>query len=132
MLDRVRLAKVLAMTTSNHDGEALSAVRKANDILKSENLTWSDLLGQAREVTITVTRHAAPTTVYEPTESWTPPHLKDKVTLDLMFRTLFDHVPPGYEFREFLDSVHAWYRKHGSVTAKQYQALRNAYVRVSK
>lgn len=45
-----RLAKVMVMTTSDHDGEALAAVRRANGILAKHKLRWPDVLlarGQA-------------------------------------------------------------------------------------
>lgn len=43
-LNRGRLAKVLAMTTSPHDGEALSAARRAAEMLARAELTYSDVL----------------------------------------------------------------------------------------
>jgi len=73
MLDRERLAKVLAMTTSNHDGEALSAIRRANEILAGENLTWTELLGPGalQHVTVTVSRGFAHPEFYAAMEEWT-------------------------------------------------------------
>ena len=45
---RDQLAKVMAMTTSNHDAEALAAVRRANGILAKHQLTWQEALGPVR------------------------------------------------------------------------------------
>ncbi len=45
---RDRLAKVMAMTTSSHDAEALAAVRRANGILAKHQLTWQEALGPVR------------------------------------------------------------------------------------
>ena len=59
MLDRERLAKILAMTTSTHDGEALSAIRRANEIIKGEGLSWELVLAQitvAQGLTIEINR----------------------------------------------------------------------------
>lgn len=39
-----RLAKVLGMLGSHHDGEVLSAARKAHEIVKGADLTWHDVL----------------------------------------------------------------------------------------
>ena len=39
-----RLVKLLARTTSEHDGEALAAARKANQILVRHGLTWADVV----------------------------------------------------------------------------------------
>ncbi len=38
--DKTRLAKVLNLTQSNIDGEALSAIRKGNSLLKKHNTDW--------------------------------------------------------------------------------------------
>ncbi|UEM08225.1 hypothetical protein JL101_036400 (plasmid) [Skermanella rosea] len=48
-LDRAladRLAKLLGMTGSDYDGEALAAARKANALLKTAGLTWADVIDQ--------------------------------------------------------------------------------------
>jgi hypothetical protein len=44
-LDRTRLARLLAMTSSIHDGEALTAVRMANRAIAAAGLTWEQVLG---------------------------------------------------------------------------------------
>jgi len=40
------LTKLLAMTASANDGEALTAIRKANDILKEHGFTWQEVLSK--------------------------------------------------------------------------------------
>jgi len=42
--ERTRLAKLLARTASDHDGEALAAIRKANEFLQRRGLGWDSLL----------------------------------------------------------------------------------------
>jgi hypothetical protein len=44
-LDKDRLAKLLNLTESEHDGEALAAIRKANDLLRQYGASWSAALG---------------------------------------------------------------------------------------
>jgi hypothetical protein len=44
-LDKDRLAKLLNLTESEHDGEALSAIRKANDLLRQHGTSWPAALG---------------------------------------------------------------------------------------
>jgi hypothetical protein len=44
-LDKERLAKLLSMTSSDHDAEALAAIRKANELLRLNKKSWSDVLG---------------------------------------------------------------------------------------
>lgn len=68
---RTRLANLLARTTSEHDGEALTAARKANQLLEQHGLTWSEVISggisnpaaQPRppaEDPMTSSRHAGP------------------------------------------------------------------------
>ena len=38
------LTKLLMMTTSSHDGEALVAIRKANEMLARDCLNWQDVM----------------------------------------------------------------------------------------
>jgi hypothetical protein len=42
--ERERLINLLARTTSPHDGEALVAARKANELLKRLHLSWGDVI----------------------------------------------------------------------------------------
>lgn len=43
--DRARLAKLLGLTGSSHDGEVLAAARKAQEFLKDKGTTWPQVLG---------------------------------------------------------------------------------------
>lgn len=43
-IDTTLLAKLLSMTDSRHDAEALAAIRKANELLRLQATTWSDVL----------------------------------------------------------------------------------------
>jgi len=38
------LTKLLMMTTSSHDGEALVAIRKANEMLARDRLNWQGVM----------------------------------------------------------------------------------------
>ena len=42
MIDK--LQKLMAMTTSDNDGEALNAIRRANDLLAKNGKSWSDFI----------------------------------------------------------------------------------------
>jgi hypothetical protein len=44
-LDRDRLVKLLNLTDSEHDAEALAAVRKSNELLRLNGVTWHAVLG---------------------------------------------------------------------------------------
>lgn len=39
-----KLIKLLNLTTSNFDGEALNAIRKANDIIKKGDVQWENII----------------------------------------------------------------------------------------
>lgn len=48
-LDKERLAKLLSLTESEHDGEALAAIRKANEVLRLHRTSWPEALGLVGE-----------------------------------------------------------------------------------
>ncbi len=48
-LDREKLGKLLALAGSNHDGEALAAVRKAGQMVAAAGLEWRDVLASESE-----------------------------------------------------------------------------------
>lgn len=43
-LDRKRLIQFMGMTGSDADGEALTAIRMANRLIKEANMSWAELL----------------------------------------------------------------------------------------
>lgn len=45
---RTLLVKVLGMTGSEHDGEALAAVRKAHGIISAAGLSWDSVIAPAQ------------------------------------------------------------------------------------
>lgn len=69
-LDKDRLAKLLSMTSSEHDAEALAAIRKANDLLRINRKTWFDVLSTAAPV-LEPPRSEAPR--YAPRPAGPPP-----------------------------------------------------------
>jgi hypothetical protein len=46
-MDKDKLVKLLRMTTSSQDGEALNAIRMANAMLKAAGLDWDRLVNSA-------------------------------------------------------------------------------------
>lgn len=46
-LDRERLIRLLGMTDSDQDAEALVAIRKSNELLRAHGKTWADVLAGA-------------------------------------------------------------------------------------
>ena len=84
-LDKDRLAKLLSMTSSDHDAEALAAIRKANDLLRLNRKTWFDVLDTSIPA-LEPPRAEAPR--YAPRPSGPPP------------------PPPGYQpLRDYRDAL---------------------------
>ena len=48
--DLQKLAKLLGLVGSDHDGEALSAARKAHQFITSKGATWHDAFGVSETV----------------------------------------------------------------------------------
>jgi hypothetical protein len=46
-LTRTRLLKLLALTASPHDGEALAASRMANKLLKRTGASWAEFFAES-------------------------------------------------------------------------------------
>ena len=135
-IDRTRLTKLLAMTTSDNDGEALNAMRKANAYIASWEMTWEDVLARPQATVINIGLQRAPpaTNPYRgEDQDWDPPHLRDKVVIDTMFRAIYAQPrTDNEEFWTFLDSVHQYWKDKQRLTPKQFQAIRNCYQRVRK
>ena len=53
---KLKLSKIMEMTTSTNDAEALVAIRKANALMKAEGLTWENVLLPKKEGTPPVKR----------------------------------------------------------------------------
>lgn len=128
-LDRAKLTKLLALTQSDMNHEALGAVRAANRMLAAEKLTWEQVLAQPEpNVKISISREP-----FKAEENWVAPHLRDKVMIDLMFKSIYSQPRTGNEeFWRFLDDVHHKFGVYGSLTQGQYNAIRNCYRRTLK
>ena len=81
VLDREKLAKVLALTTSNLPHEALAAICRANRMIAAANMTWDKVLAQpsqpapafqsAHAVHVDIFRHGfASPEFYKDGEEW--------------------------------------------------------------
>jgi hypothetical protein len=51
-LDLKKLGRVIAMVGSSHEGEALTALRLADRMLRDAGMRWEDLLSPAHELDI--------------------------------------------------------------------------------
>lgn len=72
-LDRDKLAKVLALTTSQSTHEALAAARMANQIIADAGLSWSDVLAPQHYLDLCAAVNKGPfATTEAPIEEWGP------------------------------------------------------------
>lgn len=98
MFSRAMLAKLIGMTGSAHDGEALTAVRMANAYLQKHKLTWAEVL------------EAEP--------------LSPDEALKLEIEEAFKIVgSPLGGFGEFIASIREQWEQQGWLSKKQREAL---------
>ena len=114
--------KLMKMTTSNQDNEALVALRKANAIMMESNLDWEQLLKSKVTVKSDVPQTAA--------NQATGVIYNNADEINAMFAALFKKVLPGSSFRAFIDDVHKWWESKGFLTEKQYNAILKSYERI--
>ena len=112
MADKFELfIKLMMLSTSDQDGEALAALRKANAVLAEANMNWEELIRAKAKAEIRPDERPA-TGVAEP-------------FIEEMLEELLRDVKGS--FRDFIVSISEWYDKHGSLTPKQYAAIKKAW-----
>lgn len=130
-VDIERLTKLLMMTTSSHDMEALVAVRKANALLAENNLNWREFLASfgRPDNSFRVPPSQRPGARQNPFEqAGAGDNSSNKFTdadeINAYFEIALNEV--GGSFRSFILSIHEWWQARGFLTSKQYYALRKA------
>lgn len=144
--------KLMMMTTSSYDNEALVAIRKANAILASANLTWEEFVlglqkmpsqapgevqrseywrGQyenARRAQEAAVRAAEEATrrAQAAAAKTKGPHQFDAQEMQRLFKAAYARIRPGNRFIQYIDSLNEWWQDKGFLTWDQYKALRNA------
>lgn len=134
--------KVMGMTASSHDGEALNAIRKANALLGAQNMNWEDFLRAkvkwAREEPKGEKtssekdrdqRYRGGAKREYPDGSKMASKPEDVEAVETIFKFLFDKIPPNSSFREFLNSICDYWEMNGFITERQFDAIHNAYHR---
>lgn len=134
-LDRERLLKLLRLTESDADGEALNAVRMANRMLKSAGKSWDEVL-------IGVTTPSASARSYGSPDYRTPPSKRGPRTYGraeppkkraepkkIYDDNIGDYLKALTERRHdmgtvmFLASLTEFYQENGYLTEPQYEAI---------
>lgn len=116
-----KVVKLLNLTQSDSDGEALSAMRKANALLRQDNKTWDEvILGQSHRRGEKVTRPSRPRAEKSSTSS------ASEMALNIMFTDLAKSRMPDYE-RTIVDGFYKYFKKNGSLTEKQFKWFKDIY-----
>lgn len=129
-LDRAKLAKLLALTTSDNDGEALNAVRLANKLVKNANETWDSVLAQQAVVSVRVFDMTPAKTAAPPWDDDT--RLTNAAVINQMFEKVYSVPRDGSDFWNWLDDIRRKWDANGRLTAGQYDGLRRSYARVMR
>jgi hypothetical protein len=106
-----KLIKILSLTSSDNDAEALSAIRMANSLIKSKGLTWEEIIA----------RPARPK-IPKPRAQFFTEGLGEVFEQLFMILTLDEHSGDY----NFLSSVYSFY-KRGTITLAQAKIVRKIY-----
>jgi len=109
---QTKVLKLLNLSSSSNDGEALNSIRIANEILKKHKLDWEKFM-MFPKMTDAQSRR---TTGKE--------HPDDEI--QVMFELVLKRVE-GQKAEEFINSIHSFWKRTGFLTKKQETALRKFY-----
>jgi hypothetical protein len=146
MIDREKLCKLMRMTESENDGEALNALRAANRMLLAEQVNWFEVLGMPR---------GKRQTPYDPTRK-TPEQANEErrkaaewaraedrkareaqmeKVYDPNIGTMFAYVKAHNRESSLATLLHAmqeYYLQEGYLNKQQYDALKRTYLIVKE
>lgn len=133
--------KLMMLTTSDNDSEALSALRKANAILAQANVNWSEFLSAVQSNKVDNSFRTPPSqrqqrrnqshssgfsaNAFSDVGGDRTEKFDDAKIINPMFEQAFKNAGNS-SFRDFLDSVHEWWEDKGFLTEKQYYSVKKA------
>lgn len=116
-INRTLFVKLMMMTASTNDKEALTALRKANTMLTEQNMNWEEFVNGG-------VRRSQPkgrgTGVSSHDQGITDPKIAN------MLDALISSDAEG-GFRVFLESIEQFWNSRGYLTERQYAAIVKAY-----
>ena len=116
-----KFIKLMKMTTSSSEGEALNAIRMANSLLLEANLDWDEFLrGKAKIVGGSVSSQT----------TYSGKKYTNSNEIESMLEAVLNNVRSGTSFRTFIESLRDWWESNQFLTEKQYNALRKTYERI--
>lgn len=143
-LDTDRLVKLMRMTESSSDGEALNALRLANRMLREADMHWGDVLRAPRaDRSHLVPPSKRPGRGFNPRPSGSAygrradqsyggdrgRHTGDEIDEWL---TALAGARHSIDFQMFLGSVTQFYERRGYLTDNQYAAVQRAAERLGR
>jgi len=114
-----KFIKLMMMTTSQHDNEALSALRLANAELTKIDVNWDQVIRGRVQINV-----AAPIPT-APAPNTNPAHHREP-HIDEWFDVVLFAGNASPSFTEFLNDMHQWWKEKKFLTEKQYRALENS------
>ena len=116
-MDTQKLVKLLNLSDSSNDGEALNSIRFANSLLKKDKLTWSQLIQSVKPQSEPFKQHK------QNTYSQSVDEIED------MLNVCLENVTSESGL-EFIESLAEHYHKRGRLSEKQINALKKWYMNV--
>lgn len=138
MLNKEKLLKVLQLTQSDSDGEALNAIRIANQLLKNAGLAWNDVILAAqktRDDPVTQSsdigwRPQHRSWDYSPFEGTVPdPHLEAEEYTDEDWVAILTHLAGRATVSELdtITSIADFFFVNGYLTRRQMRVVLRMY-----
>jgi len=126
-MDREKLIKLLLMTTSEHDGECLNAIRMANAELAKSNLNWRESIERLNPYNPHNDGRAE-----DSHWEYHGPRFGREHFVPEMIAYLLENVNPAHSFYQFVVSISESYLANAYLTERQYAAIKRAYSRTPK
>lgn len=112
------LKKLMNMTLSGADAERLTAIDRANDILKKSNTTWDRVLDRTIKVEVEIEGREEPKSAADLAAS----RAAFRKRVDDAFTTIEASDPRG-EAADFIASLKEQWDRNGRLSANQLEAL---------
>ena len=118
MKELEKIIKLLDLSCSDHDGEALNAIRKANAMRLKSGLQWEELFYKAGE------SYELPSSIIPPVQVRTPP--PRYVTVESMFREILNRSLNDMQ-RAKIEELRYSYEFCESLSGEEANFLFNTY-----
>lgn len=125
MFDIVKFAKLMQLSTSTYEGEALNAIRMANAILAEADLSWDDFISQ-KEIIINEIEYKD----NENKDNIQKIDIEECLNIEEMFTMCLYRIKVESGLN-FIKSLKEFYDRRGYLTVKQQEALKKWYENIA-